>query len=39
MRDEAQEAGVDSSLVFVLLPRQEAEELKNALASRAAAGA
>ncbi len=37
MRDEAQAAGVDSPLVFVLLPRQEAEELKNALASRAAA--
>lgn len=37
MRDEAQAAGMDSPIVFVLLPRQEAEELKNALASRAAA--
>lgn len=36
-RDEAQAAGVDSPVVFVLLPRQEAEEFKAALASRAAA--
>ena len=34
VRDEAQAAGVDSPIVFVLLPRQEAEELKYALASR-----
>lgn len=37
VRDEAQAAGVDSPLVFVLLPRQDADELKAALASRAAA--
>ncbi len=37
VRDEAQAAGVDSPVVFVLLPRQEAEELKTVLASRAAA--
>jgi len=36
-RDEAQAAGVDSPVVFVLLPRQEADEFKAALASRAAA--
>jgi len=37
VRDEAQAAGVDSPVVFVLLPRQDAEEFKAALASRAAA--
>lgn len=37
MRDEAQAASVDSPVVFVLLPRQDAEEFKAALASRAAA--
>ncbi|MBX7236823.1 MAG: BREX system P-loop protein BrxC [Caldilineales bacterium] len=37
VRDEAQAAGVNSPVVFVLLPRQEAEEFKAALASRAAA--
>lgn len=37
VREEAQAAGVDSPVVFVLLPRQEAEEFKAALASRAAA--
>ena len=37
VRDEAQAAGVDSPVVFVLLPRQDADALKEALASRAAA--
>lgn len=37
VRDEAHAAGVDSPVVFVLLPRQDAEEFKAALASRAAA--
>lgn len=37
VRDEAQAAGVDSPIVFVLLPRQDAEDFKAALASRAAA--
>ena len=37
VREESQAAGVDSPVVFVLLPRQEAEELKSVLASRAAA--
>ena len=36
-REEAQAAGVDSPVVFVLLSRQEADEFKAALASRAAA--
>jgi len=37
VRDEAQAAGVESPLVFVLLPRQDADALKIALASHAAA--
>jgi hypothetical protein len=37
VREEAQRAGVQSPIVFVLLPRQDAEALKKALASHAAA--
>ncbi len=37
VREEAQAAGVQSPIVFVLLPRQAADELKKALASHAAA--
>lgn len=37
VREDAQAAGVDSPIVFVLLPRQDADALKNALASHAAA--
>ncbi len=37
VRDDAQAAGVDSSIVFVFLPQQDADALKDALASYAAA--
>ena len=37
VRQEAREAGTESPIVFVLLPRQDADELKHALAGKAAA--
>jgi hypothetical protein len=37
VRDDAQAAGVDSPIVFVFLPQQDADALKDALASYAAA--
>ena len=37
MRDDAQAAGVDSPVVFVFLPQQDSDALKDALASYAAA--
>ena len=37
VREEAQAAGINSPIVFVLLHRQDADELKKALASHAAA--
>jgi hypothetical protein len=37
VRDEAQEAGVDSPIIFVFVPRLEADELRQALARLGAA--
>ncbi len=37
VRDEAQRVGIESPVVFVFLPKQEADALKTALASSAAA--
>lgn len=37
VREEAQSASVDSPLVFILLPRQQADALKAALVAHAAA--